>query len=1260
MPMSGQEWMVRAGLVLLLLVAATETTILAQGQASNATGAMVGQVWNEADGAPVPGATVRIENIGSGVEMVALTTEQGRFAFSLIQPGRYNITVSCPGYEVTPNSSVSGFPVEFKRSNLVIPPPLQLRRILPPPAPGEQRPPTPPMINPPRLLPLISPFDGTRELTFSFEWIRALPLAGLRTFDQLVFLAAGVSPPPEAIGSTLGPGLGPGVGTAGQMAVNGLRSRGNHFTVDGSDNNDEDIGVRRQGFTALIPQSIESVNQLRITTALASPQYGRGLGGQVDAVSRYGGRAFHTELHGHLTDRRLQARNPFDLTLKDSPEAYTLRRCVPPAQFCEAGDPILLDRQPLRRPNPVGGENPLTQGQFGMIFSGPLTRRKTFLLASLERRVLHTSRESNFSVPTVAQRGLFNSGDRGLTVTSADGSRRIAYPTGAVADHFFSLIPFPNNPRGPYGDNTFTRILPADARGDIGSLRLDQDLSFLGRPQHLAARYNLTDDRSALPVTGEALFSSMRAQVRTQNLSLVLGEASGGRTSHELRFSYGRTRLDFAELRGPYSDLLLPSKLRTGDRSIPFLLNARSITNNTLPGRPAELETLPGRDSEGNLERGTGTGLLGQMVVSGFSPLGVDVNNFPQSRANNTFQLAETVSHRFRRHQLVWGGDLRRVQLNSQLDRNFRPLAQFSSTVNLQPLVNPTNPLLNRTFQGTDMVALGAPTGFMQTLGFNPDSTIGLRLWQSSLFVEDQLQVTPGFKLVLGLRYEWNSVPREVNGRIEKTFTSPEVGLLSSAEKERYGASGLAAYLGDREGIFAPDRNNLAPHVAFAWDPFRTGKTVLRGGYGIYFDQIPGVVISQSRSVFPTFLTLNSVGLINPNFLGPLSSFNPSRFARTGTLNTLDARYGANAAQVLLNLSGEVSNQGNNSFPYFVTPNFVLPEARLKTPSSQQWGVTLEQQLVKDLHLSLSYVGTKGTNLIRFATPNLGNRAVPIFSNLTTFIDQFVVTGEFRSPGFNVTGRDSLRRPYPFTGAVTLISSDANSIYHGLQAEASRRLSDGFRLMLAYTWSHAIDEVSDIFDLAGAQGLPQNSRDRRAERASANFDIRHRLAGSFVWDLPGYRRKGWLGGWQLAGILTLQTGQPFTVNSTIDVNLDGNLTDRLHTLAGIRKVDRGAQGYEFPKTVAELERLIASPGRDGSIGRNTFLAPGVANLDLALSKVVPFNDQRGLEWRLEVFNLANRSHFGIPVRELFAAGLGRSVRTTLPARTLQIALRWRL
>ncbi|NDD63364.1 MAG: carboxypeptidase regulatory-like domain-containing protein, partial [Acidobacteria bacterium] len=831
----------------LLLAMATEGALVAHGQTTLSRGALEGEVLSEADGKPIRGAIVTIRNLINNSVEARETDERGRYRFSQLDPGLYDISVTCQGYEVIATSYRKEFPVEFKWTGVVTAPPLILRQPQAVPASGSQRP----------LVSVLKWRDGTRGSGFDADAIKSLPMAGLRTFDQLAFLAAGVLPPPEAIGSTLGPGIGAGVGTAGQVSVNGLRSRGNNFTVDSSDNNDEDVGVRRQGFTALIPQSIESVNEVKVTTALAGPQFGRGLGGQIDAVSLYGGSRPRGELYGFYTDRNLQARDPFDLTRKDAPAAYPLTKCVPPAQFCEGGTPITLDGVPLVARNPVGDENPLTLAQFGAVVSGPLTSRGASFLSSLEWRLLHASRESNFSVPTVSQRGLFNSGDEGLIVR-AGGSDIGAYPTTEIGDRFYSLFPFPNNPRGPYGDNTFTRILPADARGVIGSVRVDDKVTLAGIEQKIAARYNITDDQTLLPVTGESLFSSLRAKVRTQNLSLVMAGELSRRTGHDLRFSYGRTRLDFDEFRAPYSDLLLPSKLRSNGTAIPFLLNSRLVSNYAFPNDLPKYETLAGKDSEGVIADGDGTGPLGQMIVSGFSPLGVDVNNFPQRRANNTFQIGETINHSLRRHGIVWGGELRRVQLNSRLDRGFRPLVRFSSTANLSRLVDPanSNPLLDRIFQGSDMVALGAPTSFSQTLAFNPDSTIGLRLWQSSLFFQDNIEIAPGFRLVLGLRYELNSVPREVDDRIEKTFDSQEVGQIVAAEKERDGASGFETYLAGRKGIYAADRNNLAPYVAFAWDPFRTGRTAVRGGYGRYFDQVPGVVISQSRSVFPTFLTL--------------------------------------------------------------------------------------------------------------------------------------------------------------------------------------------------------------------------------------------------------------------------------------------------------------------------------------------------------------------------------------------------------------------
>lgn len=132
--------------------------------------------------------------------------------------------------------------------------------------------------------------------------------------------------------------------------------------------------------------------------------------------------------------------------------------------------------------------------------------------------------------------------------------------------------------------------------------------------------------------------------------------------------------------------------------------------------------------------------------------------------------------------------------------------------------------------------------------------------WQENFFITEQLAVSPHFKLTLGLRYELNTVPHEKNRRIENTFSSPEVQRLIAAEKALPGSGGVSGfelYLAGRDGIFNGDRNNLAPHLAFAWDPRKDGKTSVRAGYGIYYDQIPGAVISQSRNVFPRFLTFN-------------------------------------------------------------------------------------------------------------------------------------------------------------------------------------------------------------------------------------------------------------------------------------------------------------------------------------------------------------------------------------------------------------------
>jgi hypothetical protein len=1233
------------------------------------TGAVRGQVRVVGTPAPhggIEGADIEFVNDETGARAITQTTRGGYYLISNLTPGSYTITASRRGYQSIKGYKLEKFLVRLSDHNPIKPPPLLLQpdraaQATPaaslvsglawpasesgagpfqstdlsaaPPAAGSGEAGSPQASSTAQSSPgtqyeqLVNTVNATRSANFSSRELLALPLPGTRTFDDLAFLLPGVAPPPQTLSQTVGPGIGAGVGTSGQFAVNGLRSRANNFTVDGSDNNDEEIGVRRQGFTTLLPQSIESLQEFYIATLLPTPQFGRNLGAQVNAVSRPGSRKYHGSLYGRVTDSRLKAREFFD---------------------GEGG--------------PAGGEDKLTRGQFGAVLGGPVGNSPARFFFSFEQQVIEARKESHFAVPTIAERGFRKSGEGKFIEPN------LKVPTSAVGDAFLSLFPLPNNPSGPYEMNTYTQSLPADARGTIASLRLDRQTKAFGREHIVTGRFNFTDDATELPVTGGALFSSLRALVRTHNLSLHANSILSNRLMNEVRFSVGRTRLNFQEIRDPF---LLPSRLsgiallalmgRPGQvvGGPPFLLNA-----------PLRRDQTPsaGLDSETGI-MDFGTGPLGQMIVSGFSPVGVDVFHFPQARANTTFQITDTLFYGLSNHRFIAGFDLRRTQLDSRLDRNFRSLAVFSGAPDLTPDLKRCR-RTGVTFDpqcyltGVDFAAIGAPSGFFQTQAPLPDSTIRLRFWQHNLFLADEIRIHHNFTLTLGVRYELNTVPREVDRRIESSFTSPEVRQFVTRERELAGVSGLEQFLAGRKAIYQQDSNNLAPHIALAWDPSGDGRTAIRAGYGIYYDQILGAVITQSRNVFPNFLTLNLAGLGFAGFTSggnlAFNAFNPARLAAQGTLNTLDAAGlkaafgGRDLVESLLGLEQLTNFAGG--------PGFILPAARLETPYAQHWGLTIEREMKSDFFASLAYVGTKGSHLFRFATPNLGPNALPVILNIQSALPppdepqsqlKFFFFGRTLAPVFQ--GKP-LRR-FPLLGSFTSIESDVNSTYHSLQAQLNKRFSRGVQFTTAYTWSHAIDEVSDLFDLASGPSLPQNTF-KPDERGNASFDIRHRFVSSIIWNLLPREKGKLLGGWQLAGIGTFQTGQPFTIQACCDVNLDGNLTDRLGTAKGINETNQGRVRFTAPQDPEEQLRLLAGLMKDGAVGRNTLHAPGIARIDLAIDKQFEFDKQRRLELRAEFFNLFNRTHFGMPVHQLLFPSLGQSVDTRSPSLTVQFAVRY--
>ncbi|MEW6126149.1 MAG: carboxypeptidase-like regulatory domain-containing protein [Acidobacteriota bacterium] len=1175
-------------LTLLFLLTYTVTP-LAQ---SIVSGALEGKVIDINGNTSIEGAVVIAKHKSRGIEYRVLSRGDGKYFIADMQPGEYSISASKENYEnvtvSTTGTSVSlvDGAVGIKDVTVVKVPPIALQKK------GATSSGASTYTG--RAERQTNPLNATRGGRFTGIELSALPLGGIRTFDDLAFLLPGVAPPPKAIGQSVGPGVGPGIGTSGQFAVNGIQTRYNNFTIDGSDNNDEDIGVRRQGFTSLVPQSIESLQEYNVTTLLAEPQYGRNLGAQADAISRSGGNAIHGTLYGFFTGRPIQARNEFET-------------------------------------NFGSGQKKNTRAQYGFALGMPIVKDRTFFFGAFEQQTIRANQEFHFAVPTLSERYFL--GDKNIGRTNR----------GAA---LFSLFPVPNNPDGAYGANTFSQVLPADADGTIFSLKLDHSFN---KDHIIAARYNFTNDDTLLPVTGEALFSALDAKVRTQNFSFIFHSILSDRAVNEFRASWGRTKLNFEDPQlSEFSPFLKASTLPlTNQEDARFLLNAAILDDNG--------NRLSNRDTETGLSNnfslvGDGTGPVGQVKVAGFSPIGVDVYSFPQRRTNDTFQFADTILFNFNKHRFAAGADIRRIHLDSALERNFRPLIDFNGAINI------TGAGGRDFFEARDLVALGAPTTFIQTQIQNSvDAEIGLRYWANSFFLSDQIRLSPNFTLTVGLRYELNSVPSEVNNRIEDALSSEALTQFIAAEKSfnaaqgRGSVSGLEQFFAGRTEIYKRDNNNIAPHFAFAWSPGNDKSMTIRGGYGIYYGQIPGAVISQSRSLYPFFVGINCPGI----FAGEAQSLtftNPALgIGLPGTLNGFPTSSDP---------SGTIQTiSGNNQFITPAGTAFVFPAVDLVTPYAQHWGLTVEKEFKGDALFSIAYVGTKGTHLLRLATPNFGVNGIPIIGNPSgtaqSIVDRTSINIQ-SSPGILNPQTLVATRTFPLLGSYTSIESDGNSIYHSLQAQLNKRFSGGLQFTTAYTWAHAIDESSDIFALAGAPTLPQNSFNRKLERGDANFDVRHRFVASLVYDLPFAKDHKIFGGWQVASIATFQTGQPFTVLSGLDANFDGNLTDRLGTTAGIQEVNDGRVRFTVPGSQFNL----VSPGQDGFVGRNTFNSPGVALINLAVNKHFKFSETKRLEVRSELFNLFNRTHYGVPVHTLFSPGIGRSVDTQLSNFTAQFALKF--
>jgi hypothetical protein len=1161
----------------------------------------------------LPAATMTLLNVDRGWRKQGSTDTNGDYVFLQLEPGNYSVSAESAGYYSAERTDIL---IRLNQPKVVIPP-FELRKLVATPTQqitvqGEQTriavvDLTTPGPNPSVLAYLQEP--GATSMATTEDWslranfdnalIEALPLRGGRSFDQLSLLSPGVFRVPFTAGE--GPAVGIGVGTAGQFSVNGLRSRSNNFTVDGSDNNDEDIGVRRQGFVALVPQSSESVQEFQVMTAGFPAEFGRNSGAMVNAVSRSGRKETHGSVYGLFNRSGWNAENPFN----PEPNAHT--------------------------------------EQFGGVVGGPVVADRVFYFASLEGQSSRGNERRHFVVPAARERGLrVNGVTSGGFVPIAglgDFFRDRNIPYSALAGQgIFSLYPLPNDPSGPFGLNTLSQDALAKGDGVVSSGKGDWYLS----PRHsLAARYNLTDDQSVLPFTGDAINSSIAANTRTQNLSLFLNSTPAS-FANALRVSFGRTALGFP-----------------ADEGSPLLFGSA-------PSAQFPTLTRTVNTSYGTFGPFGSTGPIGQLAILPYSRIGVDVFNFPQGRVDNTYQVSDFVTWTRSVHSIKTGFDIRRSQLNSFSDRNSRPLLLFGyGQVAAACQINPVCPFAtdDGVLRGTDLASLGAASGFLQTIAADPaaDTTIGLRFTQYDFFVQDNWKVRPNFTINAGLRYELYTVPTDVNRRIERTFSasSDQFGHLNPAAfTQANGAivragnlafdtafASLQDFIGKREKIYDGDRTNFAPRFGFAWDPSGNGRTAIRAGYSLTYDANLGAVTSQSRNVFPTFVPINldlnfqeptGQFLNSPTFLNFIPTGTP--LIRPGTLNVFSAPSGGVATALGTLLQQAIPTAGASLSSNGLA--FTLPEENYTSSYAQHFVFSVEHQLRNDYLVSVAGVSTRGLHLARFATPNAGLISTPVL------LSSPQVPLRILDLPPTASGATESGRPVRGLGAFTIFQNSANSSYHSLQFSLEKRMSRNLQFRGNWTWSHAIDEVSDPFDARGFYSLPQDAGRIDQERASANFDVRHRVSGFTVWTPRN---------WQVALVTEFQTGQPFTVNTAQDRNGDGNLTDRLNSTAGLDVHSGEAQRIVLSPGTTALS-LVAPRRQDGRVGRNTFRTDGIATVDVAISR--RFNvGNSALDLRLETFNLFNQTSYGIPVRILESPGFGRAYDLQINPRTIRIGFK---
>lgn len=628
-------------------------------------------------------------------------------------------------------------------------------------------------------------------------------------------------------------------------------------------------------------------------------------------------------------------------------------------------------------------------------------------------------------------------------------------------------------------------------------------------------------------------------------------------------------------------------------------------------------------------------------VASASDPLGVAFGNsfsLPRFFADNQFQYQDGLTYVHGKHTFKAGGEYRRTRNGSsfQVFRN--------SVIGPWDVEN----LLTDGFFGdeADLVAFGKPTfggiavaqaTINPTTNDFPEYYRGYRANEVAWYFQDDFRVAPRLTINAGLRWEYFGPPHNFRPGIDSNFyfgttvtpisgttiTDPTVNPFFPSNSPFAAGVRTGTFQVRNHNIWGKDLNNFGPRLGFAWDLFGSQKVVLRGGYGIFYDRLYNTAFENIR-FNPPFFAIASLGApVNGVPVGPLAT--PGLY------------------QVPFTSPAAFGGLGGAPLARQVDDNLV-------NAYIQQFHVGVDWEYAHNFVLSVNGIGTIGQKLVGFTDPNTFDGRTACMTPRAVCVAAFNA-GEIPSMTFS---QDQIN---------TSIAGDNfrtnafRSSYYGLQIEGRKIFSSGLQFNANYTYSHAIDELSDIFNNGHSQiTVPTDNTNIALDRGNADFDIRHRFVVSYYYELPFFKSNRWLGGWSWSGITSVQKGVPVQLIASADTNRDGHSTDRPQ-FTGSGSISNAIQGSKSPADGyfnTSLFKNFTCPTSvnfglfcNSPLGRNTLIGPGFVNFDMGLAKRFRITERLSLQLQGNFFNIFNHANFQNPDGRLVDAGgtFGKSTAT---------------